>query len=245
MSGLRGAAELPEPEHEPTTAREAADEVLSGSEYDEPGASIPERINQAISDFLESVFDSLGASIGGGTAGFLAWVLLALLVAAVAGLVVWALAGGLRRGARGAREETGDAVVVLGEVRSARQWMELAEQHETASRWREGLLCRYRSLVVELSRAGLIPDAAGRTTGEYVRDLAAVVARARPPAQDAARRAHGAFTAATDLFEAVWYGGAEAGAEQRDRFAELASVTVAAAGELGSGMPAASGASGS
>jgi hypothetical protein len=65
-------------------------------------------------------------------------------------------------------------------------------------------------VIAELVGQGAIPDQAGRTAGEYVRD----VARSRPEAAPA-------LAAATELFEAAWYGGADTGPAEAARFAEL------------------------
>ena len=77
-------------------------------------------------------------------------------------------------------------------------------------RWAEGLRCRYRALVADLVRRGVIADQAGRTAGEYARDVAARQPEAAP-----------SFAAATELFEAVWYGGAVTGPAEAERFREL------------------------
>jgi hypothetical protein len=73
-------------------------------------------------------------------------------------------------------------------------------------------------LVGELAQRDVIPDLVGRTAGEYVRD----VGRTCPPAA-------AAFRAATELFEAAWYGGAATGPAERDRFVQLAGDVLAVA----------------
>ena len=64
--------------------------------------------------------------------------------------------------------------------------------------------------MADLVRRGVIPEQAGRTAGEYARDVAARQPDVAP-----------AFAAATELFEAVWYGGAVTGPAEAERFREL------------------------
>lgn len=225
----RGSADLPESEHEPAEVGDLAEDILSRSEYDEPGKSIMDRITEPISDFLEWIFEGLGAPIGGGTAGWLAWVVLLVLVGGAVAFVAWAIANGVFTGRRGGGRYGDDAVVLTEEDRSSADWMAVAKEHEAGGRWREGVLCRYRALVVDLSDRGLISDVAGRTAGEYVRDMTALLEVASSYPEGApTREAADSFAQATELFEEVWYGGAEAGPAERDRFAALAAATLAA-----------------
>ena len=95
------------------------------------------------------------------------------------------------------------------------EWRAEAARLEAEGRWAEGLRCRYRALVAELVARGAIAELPGRTAGEYVRDVSASLPQAAP-----------SFAAATELFEAVWYGGAETGAAEAARFAELEARTL-------------------
>jgi hypothetical protein len=94
---------------------------------------------------------------------------------------------------------------------TAPQWLDAAERAEAAGDWREGLRCRHRALVARLVEEGVVDDVAGRTTGEYRRE----VGRALPGAA-------GEFAGATELFERAWYGAAATGPEERARFGALA-----------------------
>jgi hypothetical protein len=205
--------DLPPFEHDPDEVRERADEILSRSEYREPPDSLFERINRFIADLLE---DLLGAVGLGGTSvpSWVAWLVLGVLIGVVALLVAWAVrSGGWGRRSRPAGQ--GDAVILSAEQQhSPREWVAQAERHEAEGRWREGLLCRYRALVTDLVDAGVISEAVGRTTGEYVRDVAGL-----PVAVP--------FAAATELFEAVWYGGADSGPDERDRMVTLSAEAMA------------------
>lgn len=199
---------LPPPVHDPQQVRDAADAILANPRYDVPPESLPDRI---IGWFSEQIGKILGSFVGSGAGTLVAWAVVVLAVAAVAYLVV-------RYGRVGRisvpRPPQPEAMVELS--RRPAEWRAEAEALETAGRWREGLRCRHRALVAELVAVGTIPDRAGRTAGEYVRD----VARATPAAG-------ASMAAATELFEAAWYGGATTGAAEAARFAELERAVLA------------------
>lgn len=207
----------PEPEHDPEEVRQVADEILSRPQYDDGPDSLLDRINEFLNDLFDNLFGSgdQGGS-GGDLPPIVSWLVLAVLVAMVVALIVWAV----RSGGWGRRRTAAEEPVILSpeDQRSPDAWRSQAERHEAEGRWREGLLCRYRALVTELVRAEVVADVPGRTAGEYVREVSA----SRP---DAA----GPFAAATELFEAAWYGGVETGEAERDRFAALAADTLALA----------------
>jgi Domain of unknown function (DUF4129) len=203
--------EPPEPTHDPDEVRRTADEILSRPQYQQDsGDSLIEQIDRWLEELLE------GFGGGGGTQvpSFVSWLVLGVLLALIVALVVWAV----RSGGWGRRRvaET-EAPVILGaeETRSADAWRAEAERHEAAGRWREGLLCRYRALVTELAQAEVVAEAAGRTTGELMREVSVRRPDAAAP-----------FTTATDLFETAWYGGVETGPDERDRFVALAGDTL-------------------
>ena len=193
---------IPPSEHDPTTVRELADQILSDPRYDEPARSIPERIMEWIGERLTDLVEVLA---GGGGGTLLAW---AILLGA-AGAVIYLLVryGRITLPAVAADPEP-EVMVEL--TRTAREWRDEADALEAAGRWAEGLRCRYRAVVADLVRRGVIADQAGRTAGEYARDVAARQPDAAP-----------AFAAATELFEAVWYGGASTGPAEAARFRDL------------------------
>jgi hypothetical protein len=212
--GVAVVLDPPEPNHTPVEAREAADEILSRPEYQEPEPSLMERIQDAIGELFADLLN--GLSIGGVLPQFVAWLLLLGLVAGIVALVAW----GVRSGGwgRAPRVDQGDAVILEAERhRSPKDWLAEAVRHESQGRWREGVLCRYRALVTELVQRNVIAELVGRTAGEYVQDVTA----RRPDVAPT-------FATATDLFERVWYGGEESGPTERDRFIRLADDTLAA-----------------
>ena len=108
--------------------------------------------------------------------------------------------------------------VVVDRRREPRDWRREAHRHRAAGRHRDALRCRYRALVGDLARRGLIDEIPGRTTGEE-----------RAQLHDVAPDAAAAFDAAADLFDAVWYGDAPAGPAEDDAFAALDAEVLAAA----------------
>lgn len=193
---------LPPPVHDPQQARDAADAILANPRYDVPPESLPDRI---IGWFADQIGKILGSFVGSGAGTLVAWAVVLLAVGAVVYLI--ARYGRVGRIAL-PRSPEPESMVEL--TRRPAEWRAEAEALEAEGRWREGLRCRHRALVAELVALGTIPDRAGRTAGEYVRD----VARATPAAGPA-------MAAATELFEAAWYGGAVTASAEAARFAEL------------------------
>ena len=153
--------------------------------------------------------------------GVLLWMLL------IAGLllVVWVIVrnlGGLewwrRRRQRSGDGDGDDAGtdeieqegVAVDRSREPVNWRAEAEAHRAAGRFRDSLRCRYRALVGDLARRGLIDEIPGRTTGEERAQLRVV----RPESSDP-------FEAAADLFDEAWYGLVPVGAADDDRFQHL------------------------
>lgn len=154
---------------------------------------------------------------------FVSLVLWILLFAAVAGLVYmlvrWLLskngAGGRRRAAAGDEDDDDDDVVerdavAVDRTREPTNWRREAEQHRVAGRYRDALRCRYRALVGDLARRGVIDEIPGRTTGEERAQLRRVTPTASAP-----------FNSAADLFDGAWYGHREVDVVDDDRFQSL------------------------
>lgn len=202
--------ELPPPAHDPQAVRESADRILAQARYDRPGRSIPDRI---LDWFGEQLGKVLGSFVGSGAGTLVAWTFVLAAVALVAYLVI-------RHGRvvtlPHARAQEARVMVEL--TRTPAEWRAEAAALEAQGRWKEGLRCRHRALVGELVRRGDIRDQAGRTAGEHLRD----VARSRPDAAPA-------MAAATELFEAAWYGDLATGPAEADRFEALAGQALAVA----------------
>ncbi len=193
-------SDLPRPASGGGAVREAADRILARPEFDEDRRSLLQRARDAVIDWVE---DLLGELAGGGGGQIVGWVVVVLLTVTAVAFAV--------RFTRGARRDPGLAPgrpVVPG--RTAVEWRAEAEAHEAGGRWRPALRCRYRALVADLAARGLVEEVPGRTTGEYRRQVDAVVPEVAP-----------AFDGATSLFEGAWYGGQSTGAEEAARFREL------------------------
>jgi hypothetical protein len=193
---------LPPSTHDPDEVRELADRILSQARYDRPPESIPDRVLGWVGDQIAKAFESL---VGGGGGTVLAWL---ILVGALAGVAYLLVRYG--RVTIPSLPAAAEPEVMVELTRSAREWRAEAAALEGEGRWAEGLRCRHRALVADLVKRGAIPDQAGRTAGEYVRDVTRTLPDAAP-----------ALAAATELFEAAWYGGATTGPEEAARFAEL------------------------
>jgi hypothetical protein len=188
---------------DPDDARRAAEQILSGPEYQEPSRPWWEKVLGWVDDVLNRVFGALGGSGGGAVLG---WIVVVLVVVAV-GVVLW-LALRSRRSRRPAQGATAPARRRPRPVRV--DWDARAAELEAEGRWRDGLRARYRGLVGELARRRVVDPAEARTTGEHRRQV-------RGTAPDAAPE----FADAAELFDRAWYGGRATGAEEAERFAEL------------------------
>jgi hypothetical protein len=193
---------LPPSDHDPSEVRDLADEILSQPRYDRPPKSIPDRILEWVGERISDLLERL---VGGGGGTVIAWL---ILLAALGGIVFLLVRYGRVRLPVLPADAPAEVMVEL--ARTAAEWRGEADALERDGRWAEGLRCRYRALVADLVRRGTIPEQAGRTAGEYVRDVAADLPDASVP-----------FAAATELFEVVWYGGATTGPDEARRFADL------------------------
>jgi hypothetical protein len=158
----------------------------------------------------------------------LLWVLVIAVLVAIVWLVVRAILN--RTGHRSARaKHAGDSVddvdiverdaVAVDRSREPGNWRAEADDHRRAGRFREALRCRYRALVGDLARRGLIDEIPGRTTGEERAQLRHVQPAAGTP-----------FDAAADLFDGAWYGHADVDAAADDHFQTLERDVLARAG---------------
>jgi hypothetical protein len=190
----------------PGQIRDKAHEILSRAEF-----ARSETLFERIAGWLGDLFSWLSFGVGGGSGflGNLVGLVIVLGIVYVLVLLVRHLLGRPRR-VRDRDEE--ELTIELERGRAASDWRGDAERFEASGQWREAMRARYRELVRSLVEDGVLDDVPGRTTGEY----RAAFAAARPEQAPA-------FTALTDLFEAVWYGGAETDEGDNARFKELAS----------------------
>jgi len=193
---------IPPSPHDPSAVRDLADAILADDRYDTPPDSLVDRALEWVGEQISRVLSSL---LGGGGGTWLAWLLILGALGGIAYLLV-------RHGriTLPPLERPDEPGVMIELTRSAAEWRAEADRMEAAGRWAEAIRCRHRGLVADLVRRGAIPEQAGRTAGEHLRDVSAILPEAAP-----------AMAAATELFEAVWYGGASAGEAEVRRFRSL------------------------
>jgi Domain of unknown function (DUF4129) len=158
-------------------------------------------------------------------AGVIVNILLIALIAAIVFLIVWYL--------RKVRLRTPDEDIVedaepiseriIDHSRPPDHWRAAADEHFAAGRYREALRCRYRALVGDLARRGLLDEIPGRTTGEERAQLAVLAPVSSP-----------AFTRASSMFDDVWYGAADVSRADHDRFVAEEDIVLAGAPKRGS-----------
>ncbi len=162
-----------------------------------------------------------GGGSGGAAGGLLNLLLWGLLIAVIVGIGFVAYRSFAERAGSRSTADAGDdeadpdddaliGTVVIDRSREPRGWREEADEHSAAGRFRDALRCRYRALVGDLARRGLLDEIPGRTTGEERRQLRASAPNAVP-----------FFRESADLFDGAWYGHVAVGAADDDRFREL------------------------
>jgi Domain of unknown function (DUF4129) len=195
VTGDRGAAAI----------RQAARSILSQSQFRQPPESPIDRFRHWLG---QQVARALNDALSGHL-GLLGGLVLLVIVAAVIWVVVRTV-----RATR--RDPSVPGFVVMTSRRPAADWLADAARSEAAGDWRGALRYRYRALIAELSRRGLVDEVPGRTSGEYRHE----VAQSLPRVADA-------FGDATDLFELVVYGDAPAGPDASARARSLSDRVLA------------------
>lgn len=187
--------------------RERAHEILGRPEFGRH-ESLVQRVLSWIGDQLSRF--TFGVGRGPGILGDLVTIVVFGLVIAV---LVVLLRAFLRRRRVEHPESADDLTIELEPGRTSADWGADAERFEARGEWREAMRARYRELVGSLIEDGVLTDIPGRTTGEYRSEYVA----ARPEGS-------GPFRELTDLFERVWYGGADTDAPDNERFRSLAAA---------------------
>jgi hypothetical protein len=189
----------------PDEVRQLADEIVGRAEYRRPEPSLLERGRDAVEDLIGEILEEAFSGSAGSLVGWL------VLLAAVVAIVVFAT-----RASRSVQVGRRVGIHVEGvHRRTPAEWRAEADALEAAGDWKHGLRCRYRALVGDLVAAGVLEDVAGRTTGEFRRDVA-----------DRAPERSTPFGEATELFELAWYADRPTGPEQSARFQALAADVV-------------------
>ena len=188
------------PARDPDSIRRAAHDILAQPQFRTVGPSPIDRarhwLGQQVSKLLDATLSGHLSLIG------------AAVLVLIVGLLVWLVVRGIRN-LRADPAVRGPAVVAAR--RPPADWLAEAAACEARGDWRAALRARYRALVAELSRRGLVEEIPGRTTGEY---RAEVTTNLPGAAAD--------FGGATDLFEAAVYGDRPTGPDETTRIRELA-----------------------
>ena len=209
----------------PDDVRDAACRIVATSTVCDPPAAPPTVPNRAP--------DAGGGGGGvGGVLGLLLWVMLIGVVVAI--VIVAVRYFGVRRPSTGDLGDDGDdpdddalaGTVIIDRSREPRGWREEAERHRAEARFRDSIRCRYRALVGDLARRGLLDEIPGRTTGEERNQLRLSAPNAVP-----------FFREAADLFDGAWYGHVAVGIAADDRFQQLDRDVLANAAALPHRIP--------
>lgn len=202
---------LPAPDIDANEARERADSIMARSEF-----SSSESILERLSRWLDELFTGLFDALAGGGAGTVVGIV--ILGGLVVGLV-WVIAQWQPGGRRTRSTLTLDVTVDRAgesELWGAPEWQAESVRLAGLGRFDDAIRARYRALLAELFAAGLLDDVAGRTAGEYRRELAAAVPGVASTFDDL-----------TGQFELVWYGPGDATAADLERFGVEATRLVA------------------
>jgi hypothetical protein len=206
-------ADLPPPDPHSADvggARDAARQILSREEFKPPAKNPIRRALDWLFEKLGQLIEKLLSAFGGGGGGSLvAWVILALVIGGIVTLIVL-------RVRRGPVVTVAARHVVIDRSREPSDWRAEADEHARHGRFRDALRCRYRALVGDLARRGLLDEIPGRTTGEERGQLRTNAPVAAPE-----------FTDATDMFDRAWYGDEPTGADEDERFRSLSDTVMA------------------
>lgn len=207
---------LPVPQPSTADADKTADDILAKPEYQEPAksflADILDRILKWLGDHLGQVG---GNMFGSGPASLVTWIIIIALVGLVVFFLVL-LVRGLGKRRRAEPDPDDELVFALEERRSIDEWLREAERNEAEGKWKQGLRCRYRSLIGRLIEHQIVRDIPGRTSGEY-----------RVEVRQSAPEVYSPFSDASELFERAWYGDEATGPEESARFRSCVDEIVA------------------
>lgn len=182
-------------------ARELARRELADPRYD----SEPPLFQRIIEWLVEQISRLLDGAAGALTspAGV---VVLVVIIAVIAAIV-------LRYSPLARRAASRDVPLFDDGRRTARDFRDAAEAAAHERRWSIAVVERFRAIIATLEERGVIDQRPGRTADEAARDAGAAL-----------HDLSGELTAAARLFDAVHYGGHEAGPDDDRRMRELDDV---------------------
>lgn len=177
---------------DPDDARDAADDILSRSEFRERPQTLVSRALEWLSDRFA---DLLGDVLGGDRGTFFGYLIVALAIV-VALYLLWRVMP--RR--RLASPDDGPQVTIVTEERpSRRDWLARAAAAEADGRWEDAVHARYHALTEGLADGAELSPEPSVTSGEHRRHFA--LRNRDEPARV------GRFDRTTDRYEQVWFGG--------------------------------------
>ncbi len=194
-------------DQDPDTVRDAACRLVESSDVCKPPTPPP-------SFQAPTTGGPLGSLLG-----FLLWAVLIAVVVAVVAVAVRSFSnrhGSVSNdGDDDDDEKDPDTDQSIGPAdfdpsREPRKWRQEADEHSAAGRYRDAVRCRYRALVGDLARRGLLDEIPGRTTGEERSQLYVSAPGAVP-----------FFEQAADEFDRAWFGNARVGVIDDDRLRQL------------------------
>jgi Domain of unknown function (DUF4129) len=208
-AGYRAAAgaaallprDLTGPSRDPGEIHRAVDEVLARPEYRPAARPLLNQIWSWLLEKLAALLSGLSTTTAASIIAVLVFVAILVLLALLAARFARTMS----------RSPEVAAAVVAGPRRGAAEWRAEAEAHEAAGEWRQAVRCRYRALIADLARLGVVDEVPGRTSGEYLGE----VGRNLPSAVEA-------FGGATQVFERAWYGRRPTGAGDAASVRQLA-----------------------
>lgn len=200
------------PPVDPDAARDAADDILSRPEYQEPQPSLLDRAVDWLFDRLGDLFDTL---TGSGPGSVVAWVVLGVLVLGAVVLLVRALQVPLV----GGQASAPGAVYGTESGRDASVWSAEAARLAEAGDHRGAIRCRHQALIARLITEEVVEHVPGRTAAEHRDDVLA-----RLPVD-------GQMRPLTELFEETWYGRRPAAREDFERFTSWCEAVEAHSGD--------------
>lgn len=173
-------------------AREAAEEELSRSAYEQAQPSILLRAIGRVLREIGELLDRAAESAPGGPLGL-------LLLTALLGLLVAVVLAKVRPTRRGG---TAGELFEGGRSLTAAEHRERAEAAATEGRFADAVRERLRAIVRELEARGVLDPRPGRTADEVAREAGVAVPEVADDLRSAAR-----------VFDEVWYGGRAADAD--------------------------------
>lgn len=176
---------------DPDDARDAADDILSRSEFRERPQTL---VSRALEWLTDRIGDLLGDVLGGQRGAFVGYLLVALAIV-VALYFLWRVMPRRRLAAPGA---SASFDVVSEEDPSRGDWLARAEEAEREGRWEDAVHARYHALTTGLVDVAELSPERSATSGRHRREFA-VRNRDRP-----ARI--GRFDRTTYRYEQVWFG---------------------------------------